>query len=147
MRIVTAGVEGHVLADSTCGSMDQFRRSGGARIRVNANITKASTEARLEVGARCRVKRLTGSAKHLIHAGRRLAEGGFGSARFPFLQLLFFLRLAGRAFAADLRWRRGRLNLWRGHAHHLIGDAICFMLKRIIGLSDHELSLDTWLRG
>ena len=83
-----------------------------------------------------------------MHDRRRLTAGWFGAlGRFGLQRVCLFFFLAGCAFAADLRRRRGRLNLRGRHAHHLIGDAIRFMLKRIVGLSDHELSLnDTWLR-
>jgi hypothetical protein len=79
-----------------------------------------------------------------MHAGWRLADAGLQPG---LLLLTLVLLLAGRAFAADLL-RCGRHgNIGIGHSHHLVGDAIRFMLKRIIGLSDHELSLNgVWLR-
>src|SRR5262245_12351668 len=58
------------------------------------------------------------------------------------LPLKLFLLLAGDTFAADLRSRRGRSNLRRRHAHHMIGDAVRLMLQRIIDSAHLEFSLD-----
>ena len=72
--------------------------------------------------------------------------GGFTGGRLRpsrlSLKFFFFLSLAGRAFAADLR-RRGRGEYVRGrHAHDLLGDAVCLMLKRIVYRTDLELRLE-----
>jgi hypothetical protein len=79
-----------------------------------------------------------------MYAGGRLAGGGLRPQLFL---LKFFLILAFVAFAANLRRRGGRHGIRRLHAHHIVGDAVRLMLKLIIWLSDHELSLkDTGLR-
>jgi hypothetical protein len=62
------------------------------------------------------------------------------------MQRLFLL--ASGTFAADLRGRTGDGEIGVGHAHHLVGNAVRLMLKRIVGRSNGELRLyDTWPRG
>src|SRR6516164_7909997 len=47
-----------------------------------------------------------------------------------------------RRLALNSFFRRGR---GITHVHHFVGNAVRLMLKRIIGLSEHELSLDDTL--
>src|SRR5271169_6540741 len=103
-----------------------------------SHAAEVAPEARLEIGARRGVERLPGRAQRLMHAGWRLADGGM--PRGP-LFLKFFLLIASRAFAADPRRRGGHRGPRGGHAHHLVGDAIRLMLKRIIHRADFELRL------
>jgi hypothetical protein len=78
-----------------------------------------------------------------MHDGWRLASGGFGCpGRLGLQHLRLVIFLAGGAFAADLRWRSHHGKLGRGHPHHLIGDAVRLLLKRIARRVDHELGLD-----
>ena len=77
------------------------------------------------------------------HAGNTAAIID-GCASRPGLQRLRFLP-AGDTVAAELRWSGSDGDVGGWHEHHLICDAICLTLKRIVDLSDGELGLyDTW---
>jgi hypothetical protein len=52
----------------------------------------------------------------------------------------FFLLFAVGTLAADLRWRGRRPSLRGGH--HVLGDAVRLMLKRIVDFSDNEFRLN-----
>jgi hypothetical protein len=99
---------------------------------------KSWAKARFEIAARRGVERLARRARRLMDhftrfAGDSLRPRGISSQ-------LILLR-AVRAFAAELGRSRRDGETGRGHAHHLIGDMIRLVLKRVIDLPDDELRL------
>src|SRR4051794_5108395 len=72
---------------------------------------------------------------------RRFAKDEFGRTGRLHLRLLLFLLLAGGAFPAQLRWRGSYGELRVRPAHHLVGDSVRLVLKRIVELSDNEICL------
>src|SRR4051812_12138171 len=83
-----------------------------------------------------------------MHAGRHLAEAGVGRSNLLSLNLFLFV-LAGFAFSTDLRrgGNKGWPDLGGGHAHHLLGDTVGFVLQRVVDFSDCELGLQKAGRG
>jgi hypothetical protein len=53
------------------------------------------------------------------------------------LQLVPVFFLAARAFPFDLRRRQRQQQRRLRHPHHLVGDAVRLMLKRIADLANH----------
>jgi hypothetical protein len=118
---------------------------------MDAHGAKVATQPGFEETARFAVKWATPGTDYTFHQGcctisRRSRSSGMGFLALDLLVTAFIAFCIGPGrvcgvMVIDLHRRRDR------HAHYPIRDAIRFMLKRIIGLSDHELSLnDTWLR-
>src|ERR1700677_4113573 len=59
----------------------------------------------------------------------------------PGLQHLLLFLVAGRTFAADLRWNGCDWSHGMGHAQHLVGELVCFILKRVVDPTDRKLWL------
>src|SRR5215211_4628993 len=76
----------------------------------------------------------------MTDAGCR-ASGSLGRPSRLGRQCRRFFILAGGAFAVQLRCPRTGGELGDGHAHYVVSNAVCLMLKRVIDLSDCKLRL------
>ncbi len=67
------------------------------------HLAEVEAEAGLEKGARRRVERLTGCAKHIVHNGGHLAGSRFGrSCAFELKRFRLRVLVAAGAFEVDL---------------------------------------------
>ena len=135
-RRILARAEHHVLPDGEGAGADCARRFCGAGVMMHAHPAEVAPQPLLHKSARFDVERPTRRVQHVMDDRRRL-PGGVRDAPH-----LLVLPIRGRAFARNFLRRRGHLGL--RNAHHLVGDAVGFVLERIVGLSDNEYS---WRRS
>jgi hypothetical protein len=99
-------------------------------------------EARLEIGARRGIERLPRRTEYVVHDGRHLRLTDVAGCDALRLQARMFLaRLLRLAFGATSTAAANALELWLRHAHYLVGDAVRFVLERVIDGADLELRL------
>jgi hypothetical protein len=115
------------------------RRTHRPFVRVHTDLTKIKAETGFEEGASGRVKWLPGRAEHLMHNGGGLAGSNLGRSGPVGLKRLRLFLLAAAATAADLWWRGGYGDFGGAEAHHLIGDAVRLVLKRVVYPPDGEI--------
>jgi hypothetical protein len=109
-RSELTGSKDHIATSGVSMGIYITRRFPSALPRMYSHAAEVAPEAGFEIRARRFVQRLPGGTQHLMHAGRGLAEAGLGRTRLLSLNFslnFFFFLLAGFAFSADLRRRRG----------------------------------------
>src|SRR3954451_23584628 len=99
------------------------------------------TKSWLKEGPDGRIEWLSRRAENSMHNAGRLVAGNYGCSVGLGLDLPAFLFLAGSAFPAELQRCAGHRHIRVWHPHHLVCDAICLVLKRIVALSNNELCL------
>jgi hypothetical protein len=139
-----ARAEHDVLAYGIGDRVYGLRRSVRLGVGVYANRREVMAESGLEKVARGEIERTSGRLHDIMDDRRRVPDGVDACFSRLGLHEPIFLR---RAFPADPqpRWRHG----WCGsrHAHHLVGDPVRLMFKRIVNLPNSELCLyDAWER-
>ncbi len=108
------------------------RRLLGCRAGMHSHSRKAVAEARLHEGTCGGIERLARGAQHFLDDGwccnlSRVA----GLDALPLQALMFPARLLCLAFGAPSTAGTSALELRLWHAHHLFGDAVCFLLVNV----------------
>src|SRR5712664_3731202 len=128
-----------VVADGIGNCVDVARALRRIVIAVDANAAEIGAKACLHEPACRRIQGLAARGEDRGHRSRRAGGRGSSRADRP-LNERFFLPLAVVAGPAT---RARTLNLWLGHAHHVVRDAIGLDLVGIAGLADREFGLKT----
>ena len=136
-RRVDALGESNMAANRECAGTDAPRGFDGSGTVVQTHMAQVHPEAGLEESSAAAVEWPARLGQGSVNDGRRPlpvrnGRGGRGPVH---------LLLAGGAGAADPHRRRSDGEGGVGHAHHVVGDAVRLILKRIIDLSDNELCL------